>query len=432
MHRYLRTAHVRRVAGLVAVGLGFAALPSSASASTVNLATASPFVVLSGSSVTNTGASELTGDLGVAPGTALTGFGSPAVVNGTTDDDNAVAVQAQQDATTAYNTAAGQPVPSGNVLTGQDLGGMTLTPGAYSFASSAQLTGTLTLDAEGNPNAQFVFEIGSTLTTASASSVVLINGASPCDVYWQVGSSATLGSATAFQGNVLANASITLNTDSSVDGRLLARSGAVTLDDNDVDNSMCTTSVGSTSPSGTSTTTTATPTSPTSSPSTSPGTTSSPGTSTSPTTSASATTPAPGATSTSPPRSASPTHSPAAGTASGNHAGHPKVASQNGSARLTPSASTSRHPKPCNDGFTAVVSGREIKRVVFTVNTKLLAIRIGSPFSAHVPPDFTGSSLLRARVTFKDATRPRTLSFRYATCLAAVVHPRPAASTFTG
>src|ERR1700727_1868028 len=180
-------AHARRVGILLASGLACAAVPAVASASAVNLATASPFVVLGGSSVTNTGPSVLNGDLGVATGTSLVGFGLPAVVHGATHDADAVAGVAQNDLTTAYGVAAGQPVPPGNVLTGQDLGGLTLAPGAYSFASSAQLTGQLTLDAAGDPNAQFVFEIGTTLTTASASSIRLINGASPCNIYWQVG-----------------------------------------------------------------------------------------------------------------------------------------------------------------------------------------------------------------------------------------------------
>ena len=209
MSKTFRLAHARRAGILLASGLACAAVPAVASASAVNLGTASPFVVLGGSTVTNTGPSVLNGDLGVAPGTSLTGFGLPAVVNGATHDDDAVAAQAQSDVTTAYNVAAGQPVPAGNDLTGQDLGGMTLTAGAYSFSSSAQLTGQLTLDAAGDPNAQFVFEIGSTLTTASASSIRLINGASPCNVYWQIGSSATLGSTTAFEGNLMAHTSIT-------------------------------------------------------------------------------------------------------------------------------------------------------------------------------------------------------------------------------
>ena len=123
---------------------------------------------------------------------------------------DAVALQAQSEVTTAYNTLAGEPVTT--VLTGQDLGGLTLTPGVYKFATSAQLTGTLTLNDQGNPNALFVFQIGSTLTTASSSGVVFLNNAVDNEVYWQVGSSATLGTGTSFIGNILALSSITLST----------------------------------------------------------------------------------------------------------------------------------------------------------------------------------------------------------------------------
>ena len=215
----------------LAVGLGILAVPAAAQAQ-VNLATTEPFVVLGGASVTNTGPSVLNGDLGVSPGTSLVGFGLPAVVNGATHNNNAVAANAQDDLTTAYTVAAGQPVAPANVLTGTNLGNRTLTAGAYRYATSAQLTGALTLDAEGDPNAQFVFEIGSTLTTAGASSVQLINGASACNVFWQVGSSATLGTTTSLRGNILALTSISLNNGASVIGRLLARNGSVTLINN--------------------------------------------------------------------------------------------------------------------------------------------------------------------------------------------------------
>jgi Ice-binding-like/IPTL-CTERM motif len=199
------------------------------------LGQAGGFAVLGASAVTNTGPTVVTGDLGIWPNTAssITGF-PPGTVIGATHSGDAVAQQAQTDVTTAYNNLAGQACSPGNVLTGIDLGGLTLTPGVYCFSTSAQLTGTLTLDAQGNSAAVFVFQIGSTLTTASASRVLVINGGSSCNVFWQIGSSATLGTTTAFAGNILALASITLNTGVVAPGRVLARTGAVTLDSNGV------------------------------------------------------------------------------------------------------------------------------------------------------------------------------------------------------
>jgi hypothetical protein len=201
----------------------------------VNLGTAGDFAVLAGSTVTNTGPSVIDGgDVGVSPGSAITGFPPGIVVPPfTMHAADGVALQAQNDLTTAYNAAAGL-APTQN-LTGQDLGGMTLLPGVYFFMSSAQLTGTLTLNNLGDPNAEFVFQIGSTLTTASNSSVVTINGGPMpgCNVFWQIGSSATLGTGTAFEGHILALTSITMTTGSTIlNGSALARNGAVTLDDN--------------------------------------------------------------------------------------------------------------------------------------------------------------------------------------------------------
>jgi hypothetical protein len=201
------------------------------------LGAARSYAVLAGSTVTNTGSTVVTGDLGVSPGTAVTGFPPGQVKGGAIHSADANALQAQTDTTTAYNALAGQSCD--RTLTGTDLGGLTLTTGTYCFSSSAQLTGTLTLDAQGDPSAVFVFQMGSTLTTASNSSVVMINGGNPCNVYWQVGSSATLGTGTTFEGNILALASITLTTDVSLTGRALARTAAVTMDTNVVNGSSC-------------------------------------------------------------------------------------------------------------------------------------------------------------------------------------------------
>ncbi len=207
--------------------------PLGANAGTINLGTAAAFGVLGASTVTNTGPTVITGDLGVSPGTAITGF-PPGSYSGTEHiGTDAVAVAAQADALTAYNAAAGE-APTDN-LTGTDLGGLTLDPGAYFFSSSAGLTGTLTLNAEGNPNASFVFQIGSTLTTASASDIKFINGANGNDVFWQVGSSATLGTTTDFAGTIVAEASITLTTGANIAcGRAIALTAAVTMDSNNV------------------------------------------------------------------------------------------------------------------------------------------------------------------------------------------------------
>jgi len=201
------------------------------------LGTEQSFAVLGGSTVTNTGPSVITGNLGVSPGTAVTGFPPGIVTGGTTHAADAVALQAQNDTTTAYNNLAGQVCTSD--LTGQDLGGKTLVAGVYCFSSSAQLTGALTLDAGGDSNAVWVFKTGSTLTTASSSAVLLTNGGQPCNVFWQVGSSATLGTTTSFVGSILALTSITLNTGANVSGRVLARNGAVTLDSDTVAAAVC-------------------------------------------------------------------------------------------------------------------------------------------------------------------------------------------------
>jgi hypothetical protein len=207
--------------------------PADPVAAQISLGTAQNFGVLGGSTVTNTGATTVNGDVGVSPGTAVTGFPPGLVVGGSIHNNDAVAVQAQSDLTIAYNAIVSTPCTVD--LTGQNLGGLTLTPGVYCFSSSAQLTGALTLDALGNPDALFLFKIGSTLTTSSGASVTVTNGGTSCNqVYWQVGSSATIGTGSSFAGDILALTSITLTTGADTTGRVLARNGAVTLDTNDV------------------------------------------------------------------------------------------------------------------------------------------------------------------------------------------------------
>ena len=227
-----RLAYIVLLTALFVVGTFHAALAQVAPP----MGTTESFAVLGGSTVTNTGPTIVTGNLGVSPGTAITGFPPGAVVGGTIHSADAVALQAQSDNTSAYDYLAGEAC---NTPISTDLGGLTLLPGVYCFSSSAQLTGTLTLNAGGDPGAVWVFQIGSTLTTASNSSVVLENGAQQCNVFWQVGSSATLGTGTNFTGNIFALTSITLTTDAIVFGRALAQNGAVTMDSNTVTISVC-------------------------------------------------------------------------------------------------------------------------------------------------------------------------------------------------
>lgn len=213
------------------------------------LGSADAFAVLGASAVTNTGPSVLWGDLGVFPGTSITGF-PPGIVHGSTHNNDAVAMQAQADALTGYNFLAG--LSFNQDLTGQDLGGKTLDQGVYFFSSSAQLTGALTLDFQGLSNAMIVFQIGSTLTTASASMVNIINPGSNDEVFWQVGSSATLGTTTDFYGSIIADQSITLTTGADVNcGRVIALNGAVTLDTNTINTGNCAGGTGTTPEPGT-------------------------------------------------------------------------------------------------------------------------------------------------------------------------------------
>jgi hypothetical protein len=359
------------------------AIPIAANAAPVNLATAQPFVVLGGAGVTNTGPSVLNGDLGVTPGTSLSGFGAPAVVNGATHANDAVAAQAQADLTTAYNVAAGQPIAPGNELTGVDLGGLTLSPGAYGYSTSAQLTGQLTLDAHGDPSAQFVFVIGSTLTTASASSVVLTNGASPCNVFWTIGSSATFGSGTAFEGNVMALTSISLNSGVTVLGRALARNGEVTLINDVLTLPGCATET-STTPTGTETTT---------------------GTST----------------------SGTPTTSTVANGGAGTTK-KPKGKSAKPSAAKAGGTATLVRGKKSASGVSASVQGKRIKTVTFTDN----GVRVGTGGARTVHVAMTpGVHRVVAHVTFNGGTKSKTLAFSFRVPTP-VLHPKFGPSQFTG
>ncbi len=201
------------------------------------LGAAQSFAVLGGSTVTNTNVTTITGNLGVNPGLAITGFPPGIVLGGTVHAGDALALQAQTDVTAAYGVLASEACSAD--LSGKDLGGLTLKPGVYCFSSSAQLTGSLILDAEGHADAVFVFRMVSTLTTASNASVHVINGGGECGVFWQVGSSATLGTGTAFVGSILALTSISLTTGATISGRALARNGAVTMDMNTVNLGTC-------------------------------------------------------------------------------------------------------------------------------------------------------------------------------------------------
>jgi hypothetical protein len=211
---------------IVVSALVLGAWPMAALAATQpRLGTAANFAVLAGSAITNTGPTVISGGVGLFPGTAISGF--PPGVASTRHQTDAVARGAKDALVTAYNDLASWR--STRSLTGQDLGGKTLTPGVYTFSSSAQLTGTLTLSGNGI----FIFRTGSSLTTASNSHVLVTNGANGCGVYWKIGSSATLGSGTQFKGTIVALTSITMVTGATIlPGRALARNGAVTLDSN--------------------------------------------------------------------------------------------------------------------------------------------------------------------------------------------------------
>ena len=227
------------IGSAIAMSIVLMTSSSAHSATTIDLGDADSFAILAGSTITNTGTTTVLGDIGLHPGTVFTGSGPGAdsvTVTGTVHLTDAIALNAKNSLTTAYSAAAA--APSDATVTA-DLGGQTLLPGVYTSASSLGLTGNLTLDGAGDPNAVFIFQAGSTLTTASASSITLIGEATACNVFWQVGSSATLGTSSTFVGTVMALASITAQTSATIEGRLLASTAAVTLDTNTITKPVC-------------------------------------------------------------------------------------------------------------------------------------------------------------------------------------------------
>ena len=237
----LNASRVRfAVASVAAVGL-LVALPLSANAAggpTIGLGTAKSFAVLAGTTVTNTGATKISGDLGLSPGkaAAITGFPPGLVTNGSKHAADALAAQAQLALKTAYDDASGRTPPTQTVSA---LGGLSLVGGVYKSTGDLSLTGDLTLNGGNDPSSVFIFQAAAGLTVSPSARVILVNGASACNVFWQVTSSATLGTGASFRGTILALTSISLATGATVDGRVLARNGAVTLQGNTIGNAQC-------------------------------------------------------------------------------------------------------------------------------------------------------------------------------------------------
>lgn len=369
------------IAALVSAMLVALALASSATAAQapVNLRTADAFAILAGSAITNTGPSTINGDMGLAPGTSVTGF-PPATLNGTAHITDAVASIAHNDLTTAYNDTAGRgPVTA----IPADIGGLTLTEGVYGQASALGLTGAVRLDAQGDPNAVFIFQAGTSLTTASASTVQMINGAQACNVFWKVGSSATLGTTSTMVGNVMALSSITLNNAVTVQGRILARNGAVTLINDTITRVPC----------------------------------------------AAETVGGPGG----------PPVPDSGGSGSGSGSGSGGSSAGTGTAILatTPRSvgrgiaefGTSR----CIDrSFKVSVTGSKIRRVVFTVAGKQKKTRGKAPYTATVQIYDGGTRTVKARVTFTDGTKTKNLKLRFKSCAEATAQAPRNPVGFTG
>ncbi|MBJ7354373.1 MAG: DUF3494 domain-containing protein [Thermoleophilaceae bacterium] len=337
----------------------------------MNLGTANAFALLAGSAITNTGPSVINGDLGLSPGTAFGGF-PPGTLNGTAHITDAVASIAQNDLTTAYNDAAGRG-PSTAVPA--DLGGLTVTAGVYESASSLGLTGVITLDAQNDPNAVFIFKAGSTLTTASASVVRMINGAQACNVFWKVGSSATLGTTSTMVGTVMALTSASLNNGVTVQGRILARNGAVTLINDTISRVPC-----------------------------APGTVGGEG---------------------GPPI-------PAPGSSTGTTAGTGTAILQTTPRSVGRSIGRFGTSRCIDRSFKVSVTGTKIRKVVFSVGGKQITTRTKSPYSATVQIYDGGTRTVKARVTFTDGTKARTLSLRFKSCAEATAQAPRRPVGFTG
>jgi hypothetical protein len=403
---------VARAAPVVAVLLA-ASIPATALAAQpqVGLGNAGPFALLAGSTATNTGPSTINGNLGVYPGGSAVGFTS-ATINGATHIADAAAGQAQAALTTAYDDAAGR-TPALTVA--GDLGGLTLTPGVYRSGSSLGLTGALTLDAQNNPAAVFIFQAGSSLTTASGSRVDLVNGAQPCNVFWQVGSSAVLGTTSVFAGSILALTSISMNDGVTVYGRALARNGAVTLINDTITPAGCSTD-STTTPGGSG-----------------PGATT-PGTTTIPAVVIDGVTVVPAITLGPPPAGDT-------GSSSQNGAGGPGSPG-NGTALFTTAPRNIAKTiaqfgvSRCVDtSFKAVVTGLFIRKVVFSQGKRVIATRRKAPWQALVGAG-EGIHTITARVTFSDGTRAANLKMRFKACAEATRAAKPArprkSPAFTG
>jgi hypothetical protein len=365
-----RRRFIVRISALTCLaGLALVTSGATAAQAPVGLGTDSAFAVLGGQAVTNTGSSIINGDLGVSPGAAITGF-PPGIVNGTIHSADAVAAQAQLDLTTAYNTAAGA-TPFASVPA--DLTGLTLTPGVYRNATALGLSGAVTLDAQGNPAAVFIFQAGSTLITGSGSTVNLINGAQPCNVFWQVGSSATLGSTSNFVGNILAQTSITMNNGVTLAGRALASTGSVTMIDDTITAAQCATT------------------------STTPGAGTTPGTT----------------------------------TGSGGRGGAGTV----GVAKFSsgPPLITKPGAGPCvARTFKMTVTGQLITSVIFAFGGNVIATVKSAPFTTTVDPG-TGKHTLTAYVTFTNAELARTLKVPVKACATTKRSVKPTSTPgFTG